>query len=80
MSVVTDDSFFSEYAYIIKLIYSFYFLFEIIIRYFGHSVWDSRSIVGDKFSYVGIYIDATVIVISFFSYNFHIKPFSFRTI
>ena len=64
MSVVPDDSFFSEHAYIIKLICSFYFLFEIIIRYFGHSVWDSRSIVGDKFSYVGIYIDAIVIVIS----------------
>ena len=70
MSVVPDDSFFSEYAYIIKLVCSFYFLFEITIRYFGHSVWDSRSIVGDKFSYVGIYIDAIVIVISFLPITF----------
>ena len=31
MSVVPDDSFFSEYAYIIKLVCSFYFLFEIYI-------------------------------------------------
>ena len=70
MSVVPDDSFFSQYAYIIKLVCSFYFLFEITIRYFGHSVWDSRSIVGDKFSYVGIYIDAIVIVISFLPITF----------
>tara|TARA_B100000900_G_scaffold411049_1_gene429991 strand:- start:659 stop:1288 length:630 start_codon:yes stop_codon:yes gene_type:complete len=65
MSVVPDDSFFSEHAYLIKLLCSFYFLFEIIIRYFGHSVWDSRSIVGDRFSYIGIYIDTIVIVMSF---------------
>ena len=65
MSVVPDDSFFSEHAYAIKLLCSFYFLFEIIIRYFGHSVWDSRSIVGDRFSYIGIYIDTIVIVMSF---------------
>ena len=70
MSVVPDDSFFSKHAYIIKLVCSFYFLFEIIIRYFGHSVWDSRSIVGDKFSYVGIYIDAIIIVMSFLPITF----------
>jgi voltage-gated sodium channel len=49
---------------------SIYFLFEIIVRYFGHSVWDSRSIVGDKFSYAGIYIDAAIILLSFIPYAF----------
>jgi len=55
---------------LIKFICSFYFVFEITIRYFGHSVWDSRSIVGDKFSYVGIYFDAFIIFISFLPYSF----------
>ena len=54
----------------IKLICSIYFVFEITIRYFGHSVWDSKSIVGDKFSYTGIYIDAFVIFIAFLPYTF----------
>jgi len=70
MSVVPSNDFYGEYSHIIKLICSIYFLFEIIVRYFGHSVWDSRSIVGDKFSYAGIYIDAAIILLSFIPYAF----------
>ena len=64
-SFSTYEIFSNEQISQIKLICSIYFVFEITIRYFGHSVWDSKSIVGDKFSYVGIYIDAFVIFISF---------------
>ncbi len=78
MSVVPGDSFFSENAYILKLICSIYFVFEIIVRYFGHSVWDSRSIVGDKFSYAGIYIDAIIIISSFLPYAFISNLLVFR--
>ena len=70
MSVVPSNDFYSEYAHIIKLACSLYFSFEIIVRYFGHSVWDSKSIVGDKFSYAGIYIDAVIILLSFIPYVF----------
>lgn len=70
MSVVPSNDFYGEYSHIIKLMCSIYFLFEIIVRYFGHSVWDSRSIVGDKFSYAGIYIDAAIILLSFIPYAF----------
>ena len=69
-SISTYEIFSKEQVFQIKLICSCYFVFEIAIRYFGHSVWDSRSIVGDKFSYVGIYIDAFVIFISFLPYTF----------
>ena len=69
-SFSTYEIFSKEQVSQIKLICSIYFVFEITIRYFGHSVWDSKSIVGDKFSYVGIYIDAFVIFISFFPYAF----------
>jgi len=68
ISVLPGDSFFSEHAYELKLFCSIYFIFEIMVRYFGHSVWDSRSIVGDKFSYTGIYIDAVIILISLLPY------------
>lgn len=70
MSVVPSNDFYGEYSHIIKFMCSIYFLFEIIVRYFGHSVWDSRSIVGDKFSYAGIYIDAAIILLSFIPYAF----------
>ena len=69
-SISTFGIFTQEQFFLIKLICSCYFVFEITIRYFGHSVWDSKSIVGDKFSYVGIYIDAFVIIISFLPYSF----------
>ena len=69
-SFSTYENFSKEQVSQIKLICSIYFVFEITIRYFGHSVWDSKSIVGDKFSYTGIYIDAFVIFISFFPYAF----------
>ena len=69
-SISSYEIFSNEQFFLIKLICSIYFLFEITIRYFGHSVWDSKSIVGDRFSYVGIYIDAFVIFISFFPYAF----------
>lgn len=69
-SISTFGIFTKEQFFLIKLICSCYFVFEITIRYFGHSVWDSKSIVGDKFSYVGIYIDAFVIFISFLPYSF----------
>ena len=70
MSLSTYEIFSNEQIFIIRIICSFYFVFEIAVRYFGHSVWDSKSIVGDKFSYVGIYIDAFVIFISFLPYSF----------
>ena len=69
-SFSTYEIFSKEQVSQIKLICSIYFVFEITIRYFGHSVWDSRSIVGDKFSYTGIYIDAFVIFIAFLPYTF----------
>ena len=69
-SLSTYEIFSKEQVSQIKLICSCYFVFEIAIRYFGHSVWDSRSIVGDKFSYAGIYIDAFIIFISFLPYTF----------
>ncbi len=69
-SFSTYEIFSNEQISQIKLICSIYFVFEITIRYFGHSVWDSKSIVGDKFSYVGIYIDAFVIFIAFLPYTF----------
>ena len=69
-SISSYEIFSNEQFFLIKFICSIYFVFEITIRYFGHSVWDSKSIVGDKFSYVGIYIDAFVIFISFFPYAF----------
>ena len=69
-SISTYEIFTNQQIFLIKIICSIYFVFEITVRYFGHSVWDSRSIVGDKFSYVGIYIDAFVIFISFFPYAF----------
>ena len=64
-SISTYEIFSKEQLYLIKIICSCYFVFEIAVRYFGHGVWDSRSIVGDKFSYVGIYIDAFIIFMSF---------------
>ena len=64
-SFSTYEIFSNEQISQIKLICSIYYVFEITIRYFGHSVWDSKSIVGDKFSYVGIRIDAFVIFIAF---------------
>ena len=69
-SFSTYEIFSKEQISQIKLICSIYFIFEITIRYFGHSVWDSKSIVGDKFSYVGIRIDAFVIFIAFLPYTF----------
>ena len=69
-SFSTYEIFSKEQISQIKLICSIYFVFEITIRYFGHSVWDSKSIVGDKFSYVGIRIDAFVIFIAFLPYTF----------
>ena len=69
-SFSTYEIFSNEQISQIKLICSIYFVFEITIRYFGHSVWDSKSIVGDKFSYVGIRIDAFVIFIAFLPYTF----------
>ena len=69
-SFSTYEIFSKEQVSQIKLICSIYFVFEITIRYFGHSVWDSKSIVGDKFSYTGIYIDAFVIFIAFLPYTF----------
>ena len=69
-SFSTYEFFSKEQVSQIKLICSIYFVFEITIRYFGHSVWDSKSIVGDKFSYTGIYIDAFVIFIAFLPYTF----------
>ena len=70
MSLSTYEIFSNEQIFIIRIICSFYFVFEIAVRYFGHSVWDSKSIVGDKFSYVGIYIDAFIIFISLLPYSF----------
>ena len=70
MSFSTYEIFSKEQISQIKLICSIYFVFEITIRYFGHSVWDSKSIVGDKFSYVGIRIDAFVIFMAFLPYTF----------
>ena len=69
-SISSYEIFSNEQFFLIKLICSIYFVFEITIRYFGHSVWDSKSIVGDKFSYTGIYIDAFVIFIAFLPYTF----------
>ena len=69
-SFSTYEIFSKEQISQIKLICSIYFVFEITIRYFGHSVWDSKSIVGDKFSYVGIRIDAFVIFMAFLPYTF----------
>ena len=69
-SFSTYEFFSKEQISQIKFICSIYFVFEITIRYFGHSVWDSKSIVGDKFSYVGIRIDAFVIFIAFLPYTF----------
>ena len=69
-SFSTYEIFSKEQISLIKVICSIYFVFEITIRYFGHSVWDSKSIVGDKFSYVGIRIDAFVIFIAFLPYTF----------
>ena len=69
-SISSYEIFSKEQVSQIKLVCSMYFVFEITIRYFGHSVWDSKSIVGDKFSYVGIYIDAFVIFIAFLPYTF----------
>ena len=69
-SFSTYEFFSKEQVSQIKLICSIYFVFEITIRYFGHSVWDSKSIVGDKFSYVGIRMDAFVIFIAFLPYTF----------
>ena len=69
-SISSYEIFSNEQLFLIKLICSIYFVFEITIRYFGHSVWDSKSIVGDKFSYVGIRIDAFVIFIAFLPYTF----------
>ena len=69
-SISSYEIFSNEQFFLIKLICSIYFIFEITIRYFGHSVWDSKSIVGDKFSYVGIRIDAFVIFIAFLPYTF----------
>lgn len=70
MSLSTYEIFSNEQIFIIRIICSLYFVFEIAVRYFGHSVWDSKSIVGDKFSYVGIYIDAFIIFISLLPYSF----------
>ena len=70
ISLSTYEIFSNEQIFTIKIICSFYFVFEIAVRYFGHSVWDSKSIVGDKFSYVGIYIDAFIIFISLLPYSF----------
>ena len=70
ISLSTYEIFSNEQIFIIRIICSFYFVFEIAVRYFGHSVWDSKSIVGDKFSYVGIYIDAFIIFISLLPYSF----------
>ena len=70
MSLSTYEIFSKEQLFLIKTTCSFYFVFEIAVRYFGHSVWDSKSIVGDKFSYVGIYIDAFIIFISLLPYSF----------
>ena len=70
MSLSTYETFSNEQIFQIKIICSLYFVFEIAVRFFGHSVWDSKSIVGDKFSYVGIYIDAFIIFISFLPYSF----------
>jgi len=69
-SISTYEIFSKEQLYLIKLICSSYFFFEIAVRYFGHSVWDSKSVVGDKFSYIGTYIDALIILISFLPYSF----------
>ena len=69
-SFSTYEFFSKEQVSQIKLICSIYFVFEITIRYFGHSVWDSKSIVGDRFSYVGIRMDAFVIFIAFLPYTF----------
>ena len=70
MSFSTYEIFSKEQISLIKVICSIYFVIEITIRYFGHSVWDSKSIVGDRFSYVGIYMDAFIIFISFLPYTF----------
>ena len=70
MSFSTYEIFSKEQISLIKVICSIYFVFEITIRYFGHSVWDSKSIVGDKFSYVGIRMDAFIIFIAFLPYTF----------
>ena len=69
-SISSYEIFSNEQFFLIKLICSIYFLFEITIRYFGHSVWDSKSIVGDRFSYVGIRMDAFIIFIAFLPYTF----------
>ena len=69
-SFSTYEIFSKEQISQIKLICSIYFVFFFFLRYFGHSVWDSKSIVGDKFSYVGIRIDAFVIFIAFLPYTF----------
>ena len=69
-SISSYEIFSNEQLFLIKLICSIYFVFEITIRYFGHSVWDSKSIVGDKFSYVGIRMDAFIIFIAFLPYTF----------
>ena len=70
MSFSTYEIFSKEQISLIKVICSIYFVFEITIRYFGHSVWDSKSIVGDRFSYVGIRMDAFIIFIAFLPYTF----------
>ena len=69
-SISSYEIFSNEQFFLIKFICSIYFVFEITIRYFGHSVWDSKSIVGDKFSYVGIRMDAFIIFIAFLPYTF----------
>jgi voltage-gated sodium channel len=69
MSFSTYEIFSKEQISLIKVICSIYFVFEITIRYFGHSVWDSKSIVGDRFSYVGIRMDAFIIFIAFLPYT-----------
>ena len=68
-SFSTYEFFSKEQISQIKFICSIYFVFEITIRYFGHSVWDSKSIVGDRFSYVGIRMDAFIIFIAFLPYT-----------
>ena len=69
MSFSTYEIFSKEQISLIKVICSIYFVIEITIRYFGHSVWDSKSIVGDRFSYVGIRMDAFIIFIAFLPYT-----------
>ena len=69
-SISSHEIFSNEQFFLIKFICSIYFVFEITIRYFGHSVWDSKSIVGDRFSYVGIRMDAFIIFIAFLPYTF----------